>query len=64
MAPLGVLVALGEFGVHKYFDFPTSLATTVGERCGGNDASHLVGGLSKNYRHTHFLTYSEIKFSV
>ena len=44
MAPLVVLIALGEIGVHQYFDSLTLLAMIVGARCGGSDASHLVGG--------------------
>ena len=39
MAPLVVLVALGEIGVRQYFNLLTSLTTTVGARCGGSDAS-------------------------
>ena len=45
LAPLVVLVALGEIGVRQYFNLLTSLATTVEARCGGSDVSHyLVGG--------------------
>ena len=47
MAPLVVLVAFGEIGIHQCFNSLTLLATTVGARCGGSDASHLVGGGSK-----------------
>ena len=42
---LVVLVASGEIGVRQYFNLLTLLATTVGARCRGSDASHyLVGG--------------------
>ena len=44
MAPLVVLVALGEIGVHQCFNSLTSLAMTVGAKCGGGDASYLIGG--------------------
>ncbi len=49
MMPSVVLVAPGEIGVRQYFNFLTLVATTVEVRCGGSDASHLVGGRSKNY---------------
>ncbi len=46
--PLVVIVASGEIGIHQCFDsLLISLATTVGARCGGSDASHLDGGGSK-----------------
>ena len=64
MAPSVVLVAFGEIGIHQCFNSLTLLATTVGARCGGSDASHLVGGGSKNYGHTYYLTYSKIWHSV
>ncbi len=48
MAPLVVLVASGEIGVHKYFNSLTSSMTLLGERCGGSDAPHyLVGGCAE-----------------
>jgi hypothetical protein len=56
MAPSVVLVLLGEIGVRQYFNSLALLATTVGARYGGSDASHyLVGGWADRKKLTYLL---------
>ncbi len=65
MAPLVVIVASGEIGIHQCFNLLTLSATTVwGEMWGCEEAPRSVGGLSKNYGRTYYLTYSKISLSA
>ena len=55
MAPLVVLVASGEIGIHQYVNSLTLSTTTLGARCGGSDASHYLVGDCAEQKITYLL---------